>query len=111
MTTPGTGYIPSSVTLLRRNKTFKVWLVESGNVQRAHYEGGALPAIGDTIFVRQTELDDDGAWRTKKKADPVRARVTRVRGGMITAVAVDDDGQGGRSAGAVELLDEVRGAD
>lgn len=81
------------MTLLRRNKTFKVWLVESGNVRRAHYEGGALPGIGDTILVRQTELHDDGGWRTNKGTNAVLARVTRVRGGMITAVAVDDDGR------------------
>ena len=48
------------------------------------------PAIGDTIFVRRTELDDEGDWQTMK-TKPVPARVTRVRGGMIMAVSIDDD--------------------
>jgi hypothetical protein len=44
------------------------------------------------IFVRKTELDDDGDWQTmKKKPKPIPARVTRVRGGMITAVKIDGD--------------------
>ena len=100
-TTPRTGYITSSVSLLRRNKTFNVWLVERGKVQRAHYEGGALPGVGDTIFVRRTELDDDGGWRANNESNAVLARVARVRGGMITALAVDDDGGPPAQAGFV----------
>jgi hypothetical protein len=81
-----------NVALLGRTRTFKVWLVDTANVQRAHYQGAALPAIGEMIFVRKTELDDDGDWQTmKKKPKPIPARVTRVRGGMITAVKIDGD--------------------
>ena len=69
-----------------------MWLVDTANVQRAQYQGAALPAIGEMIFVRKTELDDDGDWQTmKKKPKPIPARVTRVRGGMITAVKIDGD--------------------
>jgi hypothetical protein len=77
------------VALLGRTKTFKVWLVDGANVQRAHYEGAALPSVGETIFVRKTDLDDDGDWQTMK-IKPVPARVTRVRAGM-TAVNMDGD--------------------
>jgi hypothetical protein len=84
---PGTGIY---VSLLGRTKTFKVWLVDRGNVERAHYHAAALPGIGETIFVRKTELDDEGRWQTMK-IKPVPARVTRVRGGMITAVNIDGD--------------------
>jgi len=78
------------VSLLGRTKTFKVWLVDRGNVERAHYHAAALPGVGETIFVRKTELDDDGQWQTMK-VKPVPARVTRVRGGVITAVNIDGD--------------------
>ena len=80
-----------NVALLGRTRTFKVWLVDTANVQRAHYQAPALPAIGETIFVRKTELDEDGGWKTNKKTKPVPARVSRVRGGMITAVKIDGD--------------------
>jgi hypothetical protein len=78
------------VARLGRTKTFKVWLVDRANVQRAHYEGAALPSVGETIVVRKTELDDEGDWQTMK-IKPVPARVSRVRGGMITAVNIDGD--------------------
>jgi hypothetical protein len=65
-------------------------LVDRANVQRAHYEGAALPSVGETIFVQKTDLDDDGGWQTMK-IKPVPARVTRVRAGMITAVNMDGD--------------------
>jgi len=83
------------VALLGRSKTFKVWLVDRGIVLRAHYQAPALPAIGETIFVRKTELDDEGGWKTTKKTKPVPARVSRVRGGMITAVNMEDANQNG----------------
>ena len=73
---------------LGRTKTFKVWLLNEANVERAHYEAAALPAVGETILVRQTEPDDDGTWRTMK-TKPVRARVTRVRAGIITALYME----------------------
>ena len=79
----------SNVILLGR-KRFKVWLVDRANIQRAHYQGAALPAVGDTIFVSRTELDDEGNWQTMKTKQ-VPARVTRVRAGMITAVNIDGD--------------------
>jgi hypothetical protein len=78
------------VARLGRTKTFKVWLVERTEVRHAHYEGGALPAIGETIFVRKAEPGNDGRWKTMK-VKPVPARVTRVRGGMITAVTMEGD--------------------
>jgi hypothetical protein len=73
-----------------RTKTFKVWLIDGANVDRAHYQAAALPAIGDTVFVHKTAPDDDGRWQTLK-LQPVPARVTRVRGGMITADNLDGD--------------------
>jgi hypothetical protein len=57
-------------------------------IHRARYESKAPPAVGETIFVRKMRLDDEGSWRTIRK--PVPARVTRVRGGMITA-SIDHD--------------------
>jgi hypothetical protein len=78
------------VSLLGRTKTFKVWLVESTSIHRAHYKAAALPAIGETIFVHRAEPDDEGRWQTMK-TKPVPARVTRVRGGMITAIAMEGE--------------------
>ncbi len=40
--------------------------------------------------MRRTELADDGRWQTMK-VKPVAARVTRVRGELITAVNMDAD--------------------
>jgi hypothetical protein len=72
------------VTRLRRPRTFKVWLVDKAEIVRAGYKSAALPAVGETILVRKLQLDDKGAWRTTR-TEPVAARVTRVRGGFITA--------------------------
>jgi hypothetical protein len=72
-------------------------LVDEANVQRAHYQAAAPPAIGETIFVRRTEPDDDGRWQTTKST-PVPARVTRVRAGTITAVDMEGDDQGARAS-------------
>jgi hypothetical protein len=72
------------VTSLQRKKTFKVWLVDKGEIHRGRYESAALPAVGDTILVRRMEIDAEGSWRPIR-AKPVSASVSRVRGGMITA--------------------------
>ena len=72
------------MSLLRRGRSFRVWLVDTGEILRAGYRAAALPAVGETILVQKMKLDEDGAWKpTKSKRVP--ARVTRVRGGMITA--------------------------
>ena len=72
-----------------RTKTFKVWLVDRAEILRAGYKSAALPAVGETIFVEKMALDGDGNWRSTK-SKPVPARVTRVRGGFITA-HIDND--------------------
>ena len=92
------------MSLLGRTKTFKVWLVESTSIQRAHYKAATLPALGETIFVRKAEPDDEGHWQTMK-IEPVPARVTRVRAGMITAVKMergDGDTPASSPAGSAE---------
>jgi hypothetical protein len=61
-----------------------VWLVDRAEIIRAGYRAAALPAVGQTILVEKMDLDDEGNWRTMK-SKPVPARVTRVRGGFITA--------------------------
>ena len=69
-----------------------MWLIDSGNIERANYVALELPMVGDTIAVQKTEQDDEGEWRTTK-TKPVSARVTRVRAGMITAsVSADTTG-------------------
>lgn len=83
---PGTAVY---MTRLRRPRTFRVWLVDRGEIIRAGYRAGALPAVGETILVEKMGLDDDGNWR-KIKSEAVPARVTRVRGGFITA-HIDND--------------------
>ena len=61
-----------------------MWLVYRAEIVRAHYKSAAFPAVGETIFVRKMELDDEGVWRTKR-TKPVPARVTRVSTEFITA--------------------------
>lgn len=72
------------MALLRRTRTFRVWLVDRAEIVRARYKSANPPAVGETILVRKLKLDDEGVWR-KAKTKPVAARVTRVQGGFITA--------------------------
>jgi hypothetical protein len=69
---------------MRRTKTFRVWLVDRAEIVRARYKSASRPAVGETILVQRMQLDGEGVWR-KAKTKPVRARVTRVRDGFITA--------------------------
>lgn len=82
---------PHDVTALRRRKAFKVWLVDEADasIHRADYRSTALPSVGEMIVVRKMTIDADGSWRPTK-AKPVAARVTRIRGGMITAALGND---------------------
>ena len=72
------------MALLRRTRTFKVWLVDKADIGRAYYKSAALPAVGETILVRKMKHDAQGSWR-KTRTKPVRVRVTRVSAGFITA--------------------------
>jgi hypothetical protein len=72
------------MTLLRRTRTFKVWLVDRAEIVRASYKSAALPAVGETILVRKMKLDAEGSWR-KTRTRPVPVRVTRVSAEFITA--------------------------
>jgi hypothetical protein len=72
------------MALLRRTRTFKVWLVDKAEIVRAYYKSAVLPAVGETILVRRMELDGEGSWR-RTKSPPVPARVIRVSAGVITA--------------------------
>ena len=83
MHTPSGGY-PSNMALLRRTRTFKVWLVDKAEIGRAYYKSKALPAVGETILVRKMKPDAEGSWR-KTRTQPVSVRVIRVSAGVITA--------------------------
>ena len=72
------------MALLRRTRTFKVWLVDKAEIGRAYYKSAALPAVGETILVRKMEHDGEGSWR-RTRSKPVPARVIRVSAGFITA--------------------------
>ena len=69
---------------MRRTKTFRVWLVDRAEIVRARYKSAAMPAVGETIVVERMQLEGEGVWR-KAKTKPVRAHVTRVSSGFITA--------------------------
>ena len=71
------------MALLRRTRTFKVWLVNT-EIGRAYYKSAALPAVGETILVRKMTHDAEGSWR-KTRTEAVPVRVTRVSAGFITA--------------------------
>jgi hypothetical protein len=45
------------MALLRRTRTFKVWLVDRAEIGRAYYKSAALPAVGETILMRKMKLD------------------------------------------------------
>ena len=51
------------MSLLRRGRSFRVWLVDTGEILRAGYRAAALPAVGETILVQKMKLDEDGAWK------------------------------------------------
>ena len=72
------------MALLRRTRTFKVWLLDRAEIGRAYYKSAALPAVGETILVRELKLDAEGSWR-KTRTRPVPVRVIRVSAGFITA--------------------------
>jgi hypothetical protein len=67
-------------------KTFKVWLMAGAKTRGAYaYVSNVLPAVGETIVVRKTVIDEAGDAQMRMDTSPVPARVTRVRAGVITA--------------------------
>lgn len=77
----------------RRMKTYRVFLMH-GRQTRGTYEytSSGLPEVGETIFVRRTEVDADG-YSQPADTEPVPVRVNRIRAGVITAAAIDWDGR------------------
>lgn len=61
---------------LGRTRTFNMSSVDGTSIQRAHYTAAALPAIGETIFVRRTEPDAHGESQMSKIEPVLSVRVT-----------------------------------